>query len=129
MVQHSGHDLMATDDEVAPRVRRVTAGKVVAVGLAVMVIALLGILVGLQRQATFSTQDRAQIRQIIDERKVQRDTQQAQVRLQLDEQARVLCVVVMDFRQRARTRESRVTLDRAIQDLECARVLRVPPKR
>jgi cell division protein FtsL len=129
MAHHSGHDLMATDDVVAPRVKRVTAGKVFATGLAVMVIALLGILVGLQRQATFSTQDRAQIRQIIDERKVQRDTQQAQVRLQLDEQARVLCVVVMDFRQRAQTARARVTLDRAIRDLDCARVLRVPPKR
>jgi uncharacterized membrane-anchored protein YhcB (DUF1043 family) len=128
MVHHGGHDLMATDDEVAPRVRRFRAGQIVATGLAIMVIALVGILWGLDRKAQLSIEDRQQIHAIIQERKVQRDRQQAQVDLQLQQQARVLCTVVLDFQQTARTARGRASLARAMQQLDCARVLRIPPK-
>jgi hypothetical protein len=128
MVHHGGHDLMATDDEVAPRVRRFRAGQIVAVGIAVMLVALAGLLYGLDRQAQLSVTDRQQIRAIIQERKVQRDRQQAQVDLQLEQQARVLCTVVFDFQRTARTERARASLARAMQQLDCARVLRIPPK-
>jgi hypothetical protein len=108
--------------------RRVTAWRIVSAGLAIMLLAVLGLVVGLERKATISAEDRAAIRQVIQDRKVQRDRQQAQVDLQLQQQARVLCVVVMDFRARAQSPQSRATLDRAIRQLDCVRVLRVPPK-
>lgn len=128
MVHHNGHDLMATNDVVAPRTRRITAARITAAGLAMILVAVLGIFIGLQRQSDLSSEDVQQIRQVIADRKTQRDAEQARVQLQLDEQARVLCAVVMDFRDRAQSARARVTLARAVAQLDCARVLRVPSR-
>jgi predicted aspartyl protease len=121
-----GSRLVASDDLVAPKTRRVTAARIIAVGLTIMVVALLGLLAGLQHQSDLSAVEQQQIREVIAERKAQRDTEQARVQLQLDEQGRALCTVLVDFRRNARTPEGRASIQRALDQLECARILRLP---
>lgn len=79
-----------------------------------------------QRSARLSATEVAQIRDLLADRRAQRDAEAAHVQAQLDDQARVLCAVITDFRARAHSDHARASLALAAERLDCARVGSVP---
>lgn len=124
---------MHTDDQVAPRTTRSRALVLVAFGLLLFGLAAASLFVTVgrsvdhaQNKATLNASDIAAIRQLISDRKTERDQEQTDVQARLDEQTKVLCLMISDFGTGASGR-GEATLDKGWQDLKCAHLLPALP--
>lgn len=124
-----GDPVVRMDDPVSPGggTRR-RALQLAAIGVLAMGLAVAGLILGINRtanhandQAALSQSDITALKQLLADRRAQRDDEQARVQAQLDEQARVLCLAIADFQARASSR-GRAILDKAARDLHCAKL-------
>jgi hypothetical protein len=123
--------VMSTDDEVAPAMTRRAGGHVLAIGLAVIVVACLLLFAAIQARSEkaihssgLNQKEITQLRDFLRDRNLERDSQQQEIQKQLDEQARILCLAIADFKSRALNPKTIQTLDQAMQSLHCAEVIK-----
>lgn len=126
--------IMHTDDTVAPGVSRRAASIIVAVGLFLAALGSAGLFVTLiqsvnaNRHSTALTATQVQaIKELLAERKTQRDDEQAEVQRQLDAQARVLCTVLSDFLG-GPSGPGHDVIAQAYHDLQCAALPKTPTR-
>lgn len=133
-MSHDPNTVLHSDDQVARHLSRRTASILVAVGLFLAGLGSAGLFVILidrvnanHHSTELTASQVQQIRQLLAERKTQRDDEQAQVQAQLGAQARVLCTVLGDFLG-GPSGGGHDVIARAYADLKCAGLAKTPPK-
>lgn len=123
--------VMSTDDKVAPGTTRKAGGHMLAIGLLLVVIASLSLFATIQARSEKAIQSSGlnqkeinQLRDFLHDRGAERDAQQREFQDQLDNQARILCLAISDFKSRAQVAETIRTLDQAMKSLRCAKIIK-----
>lgn len=125
--RRSAANVMRTDDEVAPGTHRAMAGVLAAVGLGIVIVTTTMLIWAVQQRADLSASEVVELRGLLQSRVAQRDAERDAAQRQLDEQARVLCGVLEDFRAQPGGRPAaRMAIVRAQTRLGCSRFTSQP---
>lgn len=130
--RHRTSPPMHSDDPVAPGIRRHRAAWITAIGLVLVLAAIVNIVLVLddkastaQKDASLSSDEVRELREFLTDRTQQRDAERRATQAQLDDQRRALCTAIQTLSAAAKPR-GRAVLDKASRDLSCARVGAVP---
>lgn len=128
--------LMSTDDKVAPGTSRKVGGRILAGGLVIVAVASLLLFAAIQNRSDkaihssgLNEREITQLREFLEDRTAERNAQQREFQRQLDQQARILCLTIVDFKSRAESKRTIQTLDRAMKQLRCAKVIKESPEK